>query len=80
MGDKNQEKINLHHSQVNQARGKKAQRAFDRRIVFEFNRAGIKARVEASREYVVVCVLVFLAGLMLIVFGLAYLTGAILYG
>ncbi len=80
MGDKNQKTIDKHHGQVDKSRDKKAQRILHRRIVFEINRAGIKARVEASREYVVACVLVFLSGLIQIVFGLAYLIGGILYG
>lgn len=72
--------IILHHKQQAVAREKKASRAENRRYSFEVNRASIKARVEADREYLAVGALVFLIGLILVVFGLIYVIGIIRYG
>lgn len=72
--------ILLHHRQVNAGRARKAERAEHRSYVFEFNRAGIRIKIEADRQYLAACALVFLMGLILMVSGLFYIVGAILYG
>tara|TARA_R100000789_G_C2880773_1_gene114401 strand:+ start:238 stop:480 length:243 start_codon:yes stop_codon:yes gene_type:complete len=80
MGNKATQTIKKHHTQVDKAREKKKQKVERRKYTFEFNRAGIKAKVETDRENAIASVLIFLMGLMLIVVGLAYIMGAILYG
>ncbi len=80
MGNKSQKVIDLHHSQVDSARVKKATKVKNRLYTFEFTRIGIKAKVEADREFLALATLVFLAGLLLVTFGLVYIIGGILYG
>lgn len=72
--------ILLHHKQAKAGPARKAERAESRRIKFEFNRAEIRIKVDAERQYLATCALVFLMGLILMVSGLFYLAGAILYG
>lgn len=71
--------ILLGWDQRNNAKAKKAEKAEKRKYIFEFNRIGIKARVEADREYLIIGTLVFLMGLFVFSFGLLYLIGVILY-
>ncbi len=80
MGDKNQKKINTHHAQVNAAKDRQVIRYWQRRSLFEFNRAAIKVRVEGERQYLVICAMVFVLGLMLIGACFFYIAGALLYG
>lgn len=80
MGNKNHETVNKHHTQVDESRRRKAGEEESRRVAFVINRANIKVQVETDRQYIINCFVVFLTGLMLLVFGLAYIAGVILYG
>ena len=72
--------ILLHHRQVNAGRARKAEYAKRRRYVFELTRAGIKVKVEADRQYMAACALVFLMGFTAILGWLCYILGAIFDG
>jgi hypothetical protein len=80
MGNKNQKVIETHHRQIDNARLKKLDKEVQRIIIFEVNKMGIKASVEAQREQFILAVLVFMLGLMLVFFGLLYIAGVLLYG
>lgn len=80
MGVKNQKTVNTHHAQVDKKRQRRDSKKKERRIAFEINRAHIKVKVETERAYFFNCVLVFTAGLGLIIFALVYIVGVILYG
>lgn len=72
--------ILLSFRQRSMAKLRKEEKAMQRNVSFEINRARIKAKVESDRDYLARATLVFLTGLLLVVFGMAYVIGAILYG
>lgn len=80
MGNKSDKAARLHHNQVDNARAKKLGTEVQRIISFEVNKAGIKARLEAKRQQFIIAGMVFLIGLGLVLFGLAYIVGVVLYG
>ena len=69
-----------HHNQVDKSRAKKIEKKEQRTLNFQITRANIKIEVTAKREYLLACTLVFIIGMLLIVFSLAYIIGASLYG
>ncbi len=80
MGTKDQKRVDLHESQVDNSRARKKDKAELRQFSFEFNRARWRVKIEGERRYLVGATLIFLTGLAMMILVTVYYLGGALYG